>query len=309
MSLRTALVAGATGFIGGAVARHLIAKGVDTYSLVFADRTRHRTTPGTELISASSRVEDIRAVLAGHDFDAVMLLAASGVAPQDRDPERLLDGNVRLAGRLWHGIVETRPKMVLFAGSCAEYSPISPPALLREEHPTQPANLYGAAKAGAVLWAQATAARLGLPLAVLRLFHTFGPGEAPTRLVPHLTHHLIHQSPADLTGGEQVRDLLYVDDVANAFAIAAEAQLEPQSVFNVCSGVPVSIRTVAETLVRLTDRSPELLRFGALPYRTDEEMWIVGDNRRFKAATGWQPSTPLERGLALCLSGQTAPAL
>ena len=40
-----------------------------------------------------------------------------------------------------------------------------------------------------------------------------------------------------------------------------------------------------------------LLRFGRLPYRGDEPQWMVGDNTRFSAATGWRPTRKLEEGI------------
>jgi nucleoside-diphosphate-sugar epimerase len=103
--------------------------------------------------------------------------------------------------------------------------------------------------------------------------------------------------PARLTGGEQVRDLLYVDDVADALITMGTAAAWPNSVYNVCSGKAVSIREVGETAARVIGGPADLLRFGALPYRPDEEMWIVGDNARLTRDFGWAPQTSLEQGL------------
>jgi len=56
----------------------------------------------------------------------------------------------------------------------------------------------------------------------LRLFGVFGTHEAPQRLVPYLIRHLEHNEAVDLTPGEQVRDLLFEDDVVQAFLEAAK---------------------------------------------------------------------------------------
>ena len=45
------------------------------------------------------------------------------------------------------------------------------------------------------------------------------------------------------------------------------------------------------------NKPKDLLRFGARTYRSDEPMWIVGHNRRFLEATGWQPRVPVAEGI------------
>jgi len=145
-----------------------------------------------------------------------------------------------------------------------------------------------------------------LPLVVLRLFGVFGPGEAPRRLVPYLVDRLRQGEAVDLTPGTQVRDLLYIDDAADAFVRAADAPSlgDDGQVYNVCSGVPVAVRQVGDTVARLLDAPPESLRWGAIPPRTEEPPWIVGDGERFRSATGWQPKFDLTAGLKATIAAR-----
>jgi UDP-glucose 4-epimerase len=101
-----------------------------------------------------------------------------------------------------------------------------------------------------------------------------------------------------LTGGEQQRDLLHVDDIAGALLAAARSQhLKAFAAYNVCSGQPVRIREVGEVAARLMDKPQSLLQWGKLPYRSDEPMWVVGDPTRFQQATSWRPKMNLTEGI------------
>jgi UDP-glucose 4-epimerase len=292
------LVIGATGFLGRALVNRLQRDGVSTYSLLFKDRPR-RPLPASQVIeSRSSAAAEIRAALEGTHFDCVYHLAAAGVSPVERDPQVLFDGNLGLISNVLLALGQTPPRRVIYTGSCAEYSRAEPPQLIPEEHPTLPRSVYGAAKAAATIWATALAQRLGISLVTLRLFHIYGPGEAPSRLVPYLVDCLRQEMHAKLTKGEQHRDVLYLDDAVSALLAAGAAPTLPEAVYNVCSGSPISVRGLADAAARVLGKSADFLEFGALPYRPDEEMWIVGDNRRFLRDTNWCPAFDLARGLS-----------
>jgi UDP-glucose 4-epimerase len=293
-----ALIVGATGFLGRALVNRLHRDGLSTYSLLFDDRPR-RHLPASQVIeSRSSSATDIQAALKGTEFDCVYHVAAAGVSPAERDPQALLDGNLGLISSVLLALENSPPRRVVYTGSCSEYSRAEPPHLIPEEHPTLPRSVYGASKAAATIWATAVAQKLGISLVTLRFFHIYGPGEASSRLVPYLVDCLRNEVCARLTKGEQYRDELYIDDAVSALLAAGAAPALSEAVYNVCSSHPVSVRGLAETAARVLGKSTDFLEFGALPYRHDEEMWIVGDNRRFLRDTTWFPTFDLERGLA-----------
>jgi nucleoside-diphosphate-sugar epimerase len=291
------LVIGANGFLGRALVGALRAQGYATYTLHFVDR-RPVDVPGETVHAVSSQAVDIRAAVGEIDWDCVYHVAAAGVSPARREPEHLTDGNLGLLTRVLTGLAGRPPRRFVYTGSCAEYSRAVTGQLIGECHPTRPTNLYGAAKAAAGIWGAALAESLKIPFVLARPFHFYGPGEGPSRLIPHLIQRLREGVEAQLTGGEQVRDLLHVDDVANALITIGNALKCEHSTYNVCSGKAISIREVGELAARVTGRPASLLRFGALPYRPDEGMWIVGDNSRLRADFEWAPGTSLEQGLA-----------
>jgi len=187
----------------------------------------------------------------------------------------------------------------IFTGSCSEYGfAASDGIAISEDQPLRPTSTYGAAKAAAELYGQALAEQLQIPFVTLRLFNVFGPGERPHRLLPTILDSLMQDRTVALTGGEQQRDLLYVDDVAEALMAAAHSDnLQPGAAYNICSGIPLKIRQVGESAAELLNKPKSLLEWGKLPYRADEPMWVVGDPARFAQATAWRPKLNLTTGI------------
>ena len=246
----------------------------------------------------TSDAHALRKSFAGANPDVVFNLASAGVNPADRDPLAMIDGNIRLLAALQAALENQKPRRFLHTGSCAEYAAAETGHRIAEDDDLEPASLYGAAKLCASLYGAAFAAQHGMPFLNLRLFGVFGIGEAPHRVVPYLIAKLRENHPVDLTPGEQMRDWLYIDDVVDALLEAATcAHLPETGVFNVCSGHATTVRELAEHTADAMGKPKDLLRFGARPYRSDEPMWIVGDNRRFLEATAWQPRVPVAEGI------------
>jgi UDP-glucose 4-epimerase len=236
--------------------------------------------------------------------EAVFNLASTGVNPADREPLAMLDGNARFLASLLGAVETKKPRRFIHAGSCAEYAPAETGHRIDENYPVRPPSLYGAAKLCASLYGAALAAECGIPFLNLRLFGVFGIGEAPHRIVPYLIAKLRDNQPVDLTPGEQIRDWLYIDDVVDALLAAATSPhfANDREIFNVCSGHGIRVRELAEQVADAMKKPRALLRFGERAHRSDEPMWIVGDNRRFIQATAWQPRISVAEGIRRMLA-------
>src|SRR5688572_20264317 len=103
-AIRSALVTGATGFIGGHLVRRLVAENVTTYCLVraksFTEEVAQRLAPARCSPLTSDSLEDWRTALEGVAADVVFHLASPGVLPATNAAESLIESNVRLIGRL-----------------------------------------------------------------------------------------------------------------------------------------------------------------------------------------------------------------
>ena len=299
---KTALVAGVNGFIGAAVARRLKAASWRVIGLLRAGSSWDRLaeTAGLELLEVESYAPDaLRRVLAGIHADVTINLAAAGVTPGVNDLSELMQGNAMLAGDLLNAVAGRDLKRFIHVGSCAEYAAGQAGVPMSESWPQEPASPYGLAKLTATHWVRVQAVRRGVPLIVLRFFGVYGPGEAPHRLLPAIVRGLQSGLGVDLTPGLQQRDWLYIDDAAEALVRAASANdVGPSgTIYNVCTGQAASVRDVGEAARGLYEVPGQLLRWGALPYRHDEPMWIVGDASRFCELTGWQPRYSWREGV------------
>lgn len=301
-SFRSALVTGATGFLGSALVEHLLARGVETFCLVRSkrdDRTRVLPSAASAIHVSSLTVSELKSKLAGIKADVVFNLASYGVQQADRDPAKLIEGNVGVLANLLEATAGWPLRRFIQVGSCSEYGfPDRENVPIAETQTARPTSLYGAAKAASVLFGTALASQLHIPFVTLRLFGVFGPHEAPDRVVPYLIRKLRKNEPVDLTPGEQVRDFLFEDDVMEAFVAAAESPaLKEGEVYNVCSAQPTRVRDLGEAVADALGMPRQLLHWGERPYRADEPMWLVGDNRYFRAATSWQPRTSVQEGI------------
>jgi UDP-glucose 4-epimerase len=294
-------VTGSSGFIGATLVRRLATAGTTVHCLVRAESRAAPAVPGVERHVIPASTPDFAALLRRLAPSTVVNLASYGVAPSETDPETMLDANLGALTRLLTACAGTGAR-VIHTGSCSEYARVEPPALMAEDTPCHPSAPYGAAKLAATEWGRTLAARVGVPFVTLRLFGVYGPGESPHRIIPALRAKLTRGEPVPLTHGRQVRDFTFVDDLCDAFLRALDADLPTGGVFNVCSGVGVSIRDVCLSVCRLLGASPELLQFGATPLRPGEPEWMVGDPTRFEAVSGWRASTSLDAGIERTLA-------
>ena len=287
-------MAGINGFVGAALARRLRAAGWRVYGLLRTGCSWDRLAEvaGLELVEvAEYSHEELRRALAPVQVDTVFNLAAAGVKPGNGDFTELFHGNATLVSNLLQAFAGRELQRFLHIGSCAEYGPGQPGKLMNELWPQEPASTYGVAKLTATHLARVQAIRLGVPLTVLRLFGVYGPGEAPHRLLPKMARGLATGQGVDLTPGLQQRDWLYIDDAADALVAAAAIDNlgAAGTIYNVCTGQAASVRDVGEQVRSACNAPANRLRWGALPYRPDEPMWVVGDCSRFRERTGWQP--------------------
>ncbi len=131
----------------------------------------------------------------------------------------------------------------------------------------------------------------------LVIFQMYGPDDHDHKFIPFIIKKLRAGKSIDLTPGEQKRDFIYVDDVAQAFASVIKNidSLENFGQFEIGSGHSKSIKKVVEVLKREI-KSKSNLNWGALPYRENEIMNSVADIKN-NTKTNWKAKTSLDDGL------------
>ena len=104
-----------------------------------------------------------------------------------------------------------------------------------------------------------------------------------------------------LSDGTQVRDFIHVDDVLAACLKAGDDMVLPSrpltATLNVCTGVGHSVETFAALVAQAMGVRAELLGFGELSLRADDEPYLVGDGERMFRELGWRPRLDLDAGV------------
>lgn len=167
----------------------------------------------------------------------------------------------------------------VFAGTCAEYDWTAKGPFTENTSPLFPNTLYGRAKNDFAQALKKLAERLDFSFASGRIFFPFGGDERPDRLIPYVVIAILQNEMAKTTQGEQIRDLIYVEDAARALAALLDSNVEGS--VNIASGKGVRLRDVVTTIAELMQK-PHLLQLGAVPTRADEPELIVADVTRLR---------------------------
>ena len=287
----TVLVTGASGFLGAHVVRVLLAAGRGVVAARHRDTSRLADieTVTLDLTNGDSVAQAIAAV---RPF-AIIHCAAYGVDHRQQDFTAALAVNVAGTVALIDAARGAGTGRMVHVGTAAEYG--GHDGAIAEDAAPRPRGVYGVTKAAATLAALDRAG--GLPLAVVRPFAMYGPGEGAHKFVPMVVRACRDGTRLELSPGGQVRDYAYVGDVAAAIADLALGDGFPGGeIINLASGRPVTLKAVG-LAARAAAGGGGDLDWGAKPYRDDESMMLVGDVAKAQRLLGWRASATLAEGM------------
>jgi nucleoside-diphosphate-sugar epimerase len=157
--------------------------------------------------------------------------------------------------------------------------------------------LYGACKHALHGVLEAVATEKNLSAAWARVFFLYGPHEHPERLTASVIRSLLRGDTAQCSHGQQVRDFLYVEDVASAFVALLQSQVSGP--VNIASGEGVAVRDLVGKIGDVIGRR-DLIRLGERP-AGDEPPILVADVTRLRDEVGWKPEYSIDSGLTLAI--------
>jgi UDP-glucose 4-epimerase len=264
--MQTALVTGGAGFIGSHLVESLLARGrrvvaLDDLSTGSAGNLESaQSHPRFRFVQGSVTDEAaLREVLA--DADEVYHLAAVvGVRLVLEQPERTVATNLGPVEMLLRLLAE-RPRP-LFLASTSEVYGKNPRVPLAEDDdlvlgPTTRSRwVYACSKALDEYLALAQHQRSGLPVVVGRFFNVVGPRQVGRfgMVLPRFVDQALAGGPLEVHGdGQQIRCFAHVSDIVDAIGKLMDCPEAPGRAFNLGSDVPVTIRQLAEAVVRVVD--------------------------------------------------------
>ena len=264
-------VTGANGFIGRHVLAQLATRDVDVVAIESMQR-EHAVQARVQWVTLDLQAPPADGLALLGRPDALIHLAWGGL-PNFRSPhhvERELPAQNRLLSAL---VREGLPALVV-VGTCLEYGFQS--GAIKASAQTLPDNPYAVAKDSLRRQLQSLQETHPFELTWARLFYLYGEGQAATSLLPQLRAAVSQGLPAfNMSGGEQVRDYLPVEVVAQRLADLA-MQPRGAGVINLCSGKPISVRSLVEGWIAQNHWSIRL-NLGHYPYPDYEPMAFWGD--------------------------------
>lgn len=288
---RRVLMTGATGFIGRHAIAPLLARGFEVHALSWPHAGE---ADGAHWHHANLLVPaELKRVM--DEVRPTHLLHLAWYVAPGKWAEALENYDwVRVSLELLQHFAVQGGIRTVVAGSCLEYD-WSAGYCSEARTPRRPHTFYGICKnALQELWA-GYSQRAGVSSGWARIFFVYGPGEHPDRLVAHVIRKLLAGEEAKCSHGRQIRDYLYVQDVADALAALADSDVEGP--INVASGRPI---TLADLIGRIGDAigRSDLIRLGAIPAAPSDMPLVVADTRRLQEELRFHPAVDLDLGIS-----------
>lgn len=287
--MQKAIVTGASGFIGRHLIAALTARGVEVHCVSRTSRASPSGSAETWWRTDLTDLEAVRRLFLDLRPDVVFNLAGEVTGRRELDAVLpTMRGNLQTAVHAMSAALESGSSRFIQCGSMEEPS---------AGEPSPPGHPYAAAKVAASGYGRMFAALYELPVVLLRIFMVYGPGESDVRkLVPATIRSLLRGEAPLIGSGRRRIDFVFVTDVVDALLAAAAAPLDPGVALDVGSGDSTSIRELVERIRALVPDAEEA-HYGHFPDRPLEHERVADIGPTFDLV-GWQPTTPLDVGLA-----------
>lgn len=304
------LVTGGAGFLGANLCHALAERGARVVALdgfLFGGGANPANLDGAavELVRADIRDVDLRPLCEGADVIFNLAAQTSHMGGQ-KDPLADIAVNAVAQVRLIQAAREAAPHAVVVHASTRQFYGRPTYLPVDERHPVAPPDANGVSKfAGEQYW-MIEHRTAGRPVVSLRLTNCYGPRlrirDARQTFLGIWLRCVLENRPFEVWGGAQLRDMTYVDDVTEAFLLAAATPACHGQVFNLGGSPPASLTEIAEMTIKAAGPGAS---YTTREFPADRAAIDIGsyhaDDSAFRTATGWTPKVTLEDGIARSL--------
>ncbi|GGI79988.1 NAD-dependent epimerase/dehydratase family protein [Legionella impletisoli] len=303
------LVIGGAGFIGSFVVRQLLKTNVKKV-FIFDNFARGKLSniddclndPRCNLFPFGGDIREVDVLdKAVEGMDYVFHLAAMWLLHCKDFPRTAFDVNIAGTFNVLEACVKHKVKKLIYSSSASVYGDaIEVP--MRESHPFNNKNFYGATKISGEAMCTAFHDRYGLEVIGLRYMNVYGPGQDQhavySGVIPIMLNKIDKHEPPVVNGdGSQAYDFIYVEDVAKANMNALTSPVK-HGFYNVGTGVQTTIRELCDLILDLKQSDLEV---NYQPYGADDARQLVknriGSTQQAQQQIGFQYHISLKEGL------------
>jgi UDP-glucose 4-epimerase len=293
------LVTGAAGFLGSALANRLAREGHQVRGLDDLSAGDPQRLEADVLFTRGDVVDRPKLWTLLQDVDCVYHLAARVSVPESvLYPREYNAVNVGGTVSVMEAMRDVGVKRVVLISSGAVYGD-QPEQPMREDAVPNPRSPYAVSKLAAEFYVRTIGSLWGIETVALRVFNAYGPGQpipaAHPPVVPHFLRQAVRGGTLVIHGrGDQTRDFVYLDDVVEAMVAAATVPTIDRRVINVGSGIPTTIRALAQQVLEVVGSKAEWLYKETQAAGTDS---MCADLTLATQKLGFSPHVRLEEGL------------
>lgn len=284
------MIFGASGYIGQKLCEHLVSRNYDVVAVTRSGGPSPSPTNSSVVLTSTSEAAALIMAVSPDLVINVSNYFSRTDTPSDM--VKFADVNTTLMASICKGCVDSGAALV-HVGSAWE-------ATFTDDDPSL-GNTYAMFKGLASKIAKWYRHSFGLRYAQLNLFDTYGPGDTRGKIVQFLVEKIGKSERLDLSGGEQILELVHVDDVVRCIEAVAKLTIKENAKnlvirtdFACFPNSPVTLKSVVETIE--SEIGQELpLNWGARPYRTGE--MFDRDLRGMATVPGWSQQVSLQSGI------------
>ena len=307
---RTLLLTGTTGFIAKELLPLLKIRGYKVYTLeryvtgriekVFLSEDETWLSDIRDLFALTKCVQTIKPDIVLH-LGALTAVAYSYNHPQEVLETNLI-GSVNLAELCMRNVANFQ--QFIFASTAEVYGTTNQRLKREDNLDLKPNSPYAIAKYAVEKYLTYMHEAYNFPTTIFRFFNSYGRKYDNFFIIERIISQMLKEKICKLGDPEPVRDFLYYPDQLNAYMNAIENPKAIGQIFNVSSGIGVSIKEVTEHIAKLTDFKGEIV-WREMPRRPLDIMHLVGDNRKIRRILKVPTPIPLEEGLKKTIEWRT----
>ena len=301
MNKQIVLVTGAAGFIGSAVAKRILSMG---YDVVTVDNlsTGYKTNIPENVIFYEGDLQDKHLVsqLEKYNFFTIFHIAgqSSGEISFD-DPVYDLQSNAQSTLLLIQLALKVNCKKFIYASTMSVYGEQEDKPIT-EETTTSPKSFYSVGKLASEHYMNIYK-DFGIDFFAMRLFNVYGPGQNMDNLRQGMVSIFLNQAITNnhiIVKGDnnRYRDMVFIDDIVNAFIYAFKSDKKGFQVYNVCTGQKTKVKEVIAIITNLFT-SPIGVEYKG--NTAGDVFGIYGSNKKIKNELDWTPKMSLVEGIKL----------